>query len=215
MESKMAETISYGAIILSFIIFLALLRIKPAKGRVVKDHPIIGKFLNHTHYSWIWVPMRVYLGFVWLTAGIEKAVNPAWMSGTVIKGFFANALGTNASGKPIIAYGFYRDFISSIAGSNATGPFAIAIMLGEVIVGVMLIFGMFTGIAAFIGAFMNWNFMMAGTASVNPLMFLFSVCLIMAWKTAGYVGLDRWLLPYLGTPWEEHSKTAVKKISKG
>jgi thiosulfate dehydrogenase [quinone] large subunit len=48
---------------------------------------------------------------------------------------------------------------------------------------------------------MNWNFMMAGTASTNPLLFLLSILLILAWKTAGWIGLDRWLLPALGTPW--------------
>jgi thiosulfate dehydrogenase [quinone] large subunit len=28
-----------------------------------------------------------------------------------------------------------------------------------------------------------------------------SVLLILAWKTAGWYGLDRWLLPLVGTPW--------------
>jgi thiosulfate dehydrogenase [quinone] large subunit len=62
--------------------------------------------------------------------------------------------------------------------------------------------GAFTGIAAFFGGFMNWNFMMAGSASTNPLLFAVAVFLILAWKTAGYYGLDRVLLPMLGTPWE-------------
>ncbi|MDR7568388.1 MAG: DoxX family protein, partial [Armatimonadota bacterium] len=69
-------------------------------------------------------------------------------------------------------------------------------------VGIALVLGVFTGIAAFFGAFMNWNFMMAGTASTNPLMFLVSILLLLAWKVAGYYGLDYWLLPVLGTPWK-------------
>ena len=28
-----------------------------------------------------------------------------------------------------------------------------------------------------------------------------AVVLVLAWKTAGWIGLDRWLLPVLGTPW--------------
>jgi thiosulfate dehydrogenase [quinone] large subunit len=48
---------------------------------------------------------------------------------------------------------------------------------------------------------MNWNFMMAGTASINPLLFTISILLILAWKNAGWIGLDRILLPLLGTPW--------------
>jgi thiosulfate dehydrogenase [quinone] large subunit len=32
---------------------------------------------------------------------------------------------------------------------------------------------------------------------------LLGVLLILAWKNAGYVGLDRYLLPLLGTPWQQ------------
>jgi len=79
--------------------------------------------------------------------------------------------------------------------------FAKLVVAGELLVGIALILGAFTGIAAFFGGFMNWNFMMAGTASTNPLLFTLSILLILAWKTAGWWGLDRWLLPALGTPW--------------
>ena len=44
--------------------------------------------------------------------------------------------------------------------------------------------------------------MMAGTASANPVLFTISVLLILAWKTAGWLGLDRFVLPALGTPWQ-------------
>lgn len=59
-----------------------------------------------------------------------------------------------------------------------------------------------TGIAAFLGGFMNWNYMMAGTASVYQMAFMVSVLVILARKTAGWWGLDRWLLPLIGTPWK-------------
>ena len=71
---------------------------------------------------------------------------------------------------------------------------------GEAIIGLALILGMFTDIAAFFGGFMNWNFMMAGSASTNPMLFV-AVGLILAWKIAGYLGVDYFLLPLLGTPW--------------
>ncbi len=79
--------------------------------------------------------------------------------------------------------------------------FAKLVVFGEMAVGVALILGAFVGMAAFFGGFMNWNFMMAGTASTNPVLFTLAVLLILAWKTAGYIGLDRVLLPLLGTPW--------------
>ena len=48
---------------------------------------------------------------------------------------------------------------------------------------------------------MNVSFMLAGTLSSNPVMFALTVFLVLGWKVAGWLGLDRWLLPMLGTPW--------------
>ena len=81
------------------------------------------------------------------------------------------------------------------------GFFGKLIAYGEVAVGLGLIFGAFVGVAAVAGAFMNLNFMLAGSASTNPVLLLLGFLLVLAWKTAGYIGLDRYLLPILGTPW--------------
>lgn len=43
---------------------------------------------------------------------------------------------------------------------------------------------------------------MAGSASTNGLLFALAIALMLAWKVAGWYGLDRWLLPLLGTPWQ-------------
>jgi thiosulfate dehydrogenase [quinone] large subunit len=68
-----------------------------------------------------------------------------------------------------------------------------------------LILGLLTGVAAFFGAFMNLNFLMAGTVSVNPALGIMALGVVLAWKVAGYIGIDRWLLPMLGTPWRPGS----------
>jgi thiosulfate dehydrogenase [quinone] large subunit len=80
--------------------------------------------------------------------------------------------------------------------------FAKLVAYGELLIGIALVVGAFVGVVAVFGAFMNWNYMMAGTASTNPVLFLLAILLILAWKVAGYVGLDRYLLPMLGTPWK-------------
>jgi thiosulfate dehydrogenase [quinone] large subunit len=49
---------------------------------------------------------------------------------------------------------------------------------------------------------LNWNFIMAGAASTNGLLFSLAILLILAWKVAGWYGLDRYLLPLVGTPWQ-------------
>jgi hypothetical protein len=37
---------------------------------------------------------------------------------------------------------------------------------------------------------------------------------ILAWRVAGYYGVDRWLLPLLGTPWTG-TLTKVKTVTVG
>jgi thiosulfate dehydrogenase [quinone] large subunit len=75
------------------------------------------------------------------------------------------------------------------------------VTLGELAVGVGLILGILTGVAAFFGALMNMSFLLAGSASTNPVPFTLAIGLVLAWKVAGYYGVDRYLLPRLGTPW--------------
>ena len=79
--------------------------------------------------------------------------------------------------------------------------FAKLVAVGEVLIGIGLILGALTGIAAFFGALLNMSFMLAGTVSTNPVLFTLSILIILAWRVAGLIGLDRWLLPALGVPW--------------
>jgi thiosulfate dehydrogenase [quinone] large subunit len=123
-------------------------------------------------------------------------------TGDALRGFWEKAVAVpDAPARPAITFEWYRAFIQVLLDAQAYTWFAKVIAVSEMLVGVMLILGAFTGIAAFLGGFMNWNFMMAGSASTNPLLFMFAVLLILAWKTAGWWGLDSWLLPMLGTPW--------------
>ncbi len=167
---------------------------------VVSDPPIAKFIFGDTRFAWVWLVMRLYLAYSWLTSGVGKLSNPGWMeTGVSLKNFWANAL--KMEPRPVITFEWYRDFIQYLFDMQAWTWFAKLIVIGEVAVGFFLLLGAFTGIAAVFGGFLNWNFMMAGTASSNPLLFFFAVLLVMAWKTAGYWGADRFLLPYLGTPW--------------
>ncbi len=171
---------------------------------VVEDPPIARILFGDVRLSWIWLLLRLYVGYEWVTAGFEKFENPAWMStGTALKGFWTGAIATPATGKAPITFDWYRDFLTMLLNGGHYVWFAKLITLGEMAIGVGLIVGAFVGVAAFFGAFMNWNFGMAGSASVNPMFFALSVFLILAWKTAGYLGADYVLLRWLGTPWKK------------
>ncbi len=72
---------------------------------------------------------------------------------------------------------------------------------GEWLVGIALILGIFSGIAAFFDSLTNMIYLLAGSVSIDPILFTIAILLLLAWKTADWWGLDRWVLPTLGTPW--------------
>lgn len=173
------------------------------RGTVIQDPPLAQFLFGNTAMAWVWLVVRLYLGYQWLLAGIHKFEDPAWMqTGLALKGFWERAVQIPAKGRPPIAFDWYRDFINYLLTTESYTWFAKLVTYGELLVGIALVVGAFVGVAAFFGAFMNWSFLMAGTASTNPVLFVLAILLILAWKTAGYIGLDRYLLPILGTPWQ-------------
>jgi thiosulfate dehydrogenase [quinone] large subunit len=174
------------------------------KGQILQDPPIVQKLLTDTRAGWIWVLLRVWLGYQWLDAALHKVNNPAWVAGgEALKGYWSKAVMIpEAPARPAIAFDWYRGFLQSLLDAQAYTWFAKLVAYGELLIGIALIIGAFTGIAAFFGGLMNWNFMMAGSASTNPMLFLVAVGLILAWKVAGYIGADYFLLRWLGTPWQ-------------
>lgn len=172
------------------------------KGHVIQDPPLVQKLLNDPRAAWFWLIPRVWLGLQWLDAAQHKLADPKWVqTGEALKGFWMNAVKIPETGRPPIAFDWYRTFIQMLLDAQAYTWFAKLVTAGELLVGIALILGAFTGIAAFFGGFMNWNFMMAGSASTNPVLFTIAVGLILAWKVAGYIGADYFLLRWIGTPW--------------
>lgn len=176
-------------------------------GTVMIEDPPVARFLfSSTTAAWVWLVLRLYVGWQWLQAGWEKATSPAWMdgSGTAILGFWQRAVVVpEPPARAPIAFDWYRGFLEFLIQTNSQGWFSYMIVLGQLAVALGLITGTFVGIAAAGGLTMNMSFMLAGTASTNPLLAILGILLILAWKNAGYFGVDRYLLPMLGTPWRQ------------
>lgn len=174
------------------------------KNRIVNDPPLAQKLFNSTYAAWLWLPIRIWLGWQWLEAGLHKIEDPAWVqTGDAIKGYWTRAIAIPAEGRPPISFDWYRDFLTTLLNVEAYGIFGKLIAYGEFLVGLGLILGALTGFAAFFGALMNFNFMLAGSASTNPVLFILAIGIMLAWKVSGLVGLDYFLLPLLGTPWKQ------------
>lgn len=189
---------------IALVVALFFYRNVPGASEVEVEGPGFARFLfNNTAAGLFWLPIRVFVGVTFLEAGLHKFNDPGWTSGgaSLLKYWQNAAAIPEAPARPAITYEWYRDFINLLVNNHTEGWFAWLITLGELAIGVGLILGVLTGIAAFFGALMNMSFLLAGSGSVNPVLFTMAVGLMLAWKVAGYYGLDRYLLPRLGTPW--------------
>jgi len=187
----------------------AVKHVTDERGNVVIQDPPVAQFLfSNSKMAIVWFVVRLYVGWAWLSSGWGKFNNPEWMeTGQAILAYWTRALGTAPNGSPIIVYPWYRSFIQFLVDTSSHPWFAKLLVFGEIAVGLGLIVGALVGVAAFFGALMNMSFLMAGTVSTNPVLFLAAILLILAWKNAGYLGLDRFLLPLLGTPWKQRPVT--------
>src|ERR687884_2305682 len=147
----------------------------------VKDPGILKFLFADKRMSIVFLGLRLWLGYQWITAAEHKLTDPKWMqTGEALKGFWANAVKTDP--KPVIYFDWYRDFLNFMLNAQAYTWFAKVVAVGEALIGIALILGALTAVAAFFGAFMNWNFIMAGTASSNPMLLVTAVVLMAGWK---------------------------------
>lgn len=174
-----------------------------SKQITIREPPVSSFFFANTRSAWFWLVVRLYVGWRWLTAGWHKVGESGWTgdkAGAAVKGFVQGALEKTTGPHPDVQ-AWYGSFLENVVLPNAD-VFAQLVAYGELLVGTALIIGLFVGIAAFFGMFMNMSFLLAGAVSTNPILLALSVGLVLAWRIAGWIGLDRWVLPALGTPWQ-------------
>src|SRR2546421_8651277 len=191
--------------------------IRPKQSPNLTDPPMAKFLFADSRMAWLWLIVRLYVGYQWITAGLEKLtgysftfdasfgqkLSSPWVfgahDGAAIKGFVAGALAQTGGAHPAVQ-GWYASFLQSVVLPNAA-LFSYLVTFGEVLIGLGLIFGVLTGIAAFFGVFMNLNFLLAGAVCINPVIGVLALFLVLAWRIAGFYGIDSYLLPLLGTPW--------------
>lgn len=205
----------------------------------IEEPPPARWLFGSSQAAWIWLIARLWLGWEWLQAGWGKVfggnltlrfwgdeeftltgdANIGWVrssgdveAGDSVAGFASGAIEAAEGPHPDVAYDWYVTFLEWVRDTAHPwlGP---AVAIGELVIGVLLIIGLFTGIAAALGAIMNFSFVFAGSAGVNPAMIVVSLLLILAWRNAGWYGLDRWVLPALGTPWQRGPLLSRRKES--
>jgi thiosulfate dehydrogenase (quinone) large subunit len=190
---------------LGLLVVLFEMRKEPGGETIEIEGPAFTRFLfSNSRAGLFWLPVRLFLGFSWMDASWHKLTGTGWLDGgAALQGYWQHAVAIPAAGagSPAISYDWYRTFLQTLLDNHAYTWFAPLIAFGEMAVGLGILFGVLTGIAAFFGALMNMSFLLAGSASSNPVLFTLAIGVMLAWKVAGYYGVDRYLLPMLGTPW--------------
>jgi thiosulfate dehydrogenase [quinone] large subunit len=155
-----------------------------------------------------WTAMRVWLGIMWIQAGVAKlwgAENPGFLHnhGAAVVGYASH-------GTP--AYTWWGSFLNSFVVPNASW-IAILVAGGELAIGIALCLGLFTRIAAVSSLALLFTYVMSGTASVTAFYALFAIVILTMWRTSGWLGVDGLVAGYrqrhhhergLHTPIREH-----------
>ncbi|HUW66132.1 MAG TPA: DoxX family protein [Spirochaetia bacterium] len=152
--------------------------------------------------SYLWLVVRVYAGWEFMSAGIGKLGSAAWVGNKApsgIIGFLKN--GIALSHQPHAVPTWYGAFLAHVALPSAPF-FSYLIPYGEFFAGLGLVLGCFTSIAVVGAALMNLNYMLAGSISTNPQLYTLEMILLIALFVGSPVyaiGVDRFLMPYLKT----------------
>lgn len=148
------------------------------------------KFLRHNNFAAVLLTfMRVFIGYQWFTAGIGKLLSEETFSAS---GLINGALNGATS------YPWFHSFLSFTTDGGAnTSFFDFLVPWGQVIVGLSLILGAFTLVAASAGLLMNIFFILAGVISENPTYILIQLLILVAGFNAARIGLDFWIIPIL------------------
>jgi thiosulfate dehydrogenase (quinone) large subunit len=138
-----------------------------------------------------WTAMRVWLGIMWIQAGAAKlwgAENPAFLhnNGAAVAGFASHG---------VPAYTWWGSFLNSFVVPNS-GWIAILVAFGEFAIGVALVAGLFTRVAALGSLALLFTYVMSGTASVCAFYALFAIVILVMWRTSSWLGVDGLIASY-------------------
>jgi thiosulfate dehydrogenase [quinone] large subunit len=167
----------------------------------IEAPPIARVLFGDRRLAWLWLALRVYLGWLWLDAGRQKLGEDGWMDGGLaLRGIWERSIHPPEQDRAPLAYGWYHDMLQFMLDHKWyvwAGPL---VAVGETLLGIALILGFLTGLTAFLGSLLNAGIVLTGAAA-NPFFFVLAIALMLAWRTAGSIGLDRWVLPAVGKVW--------------
>lgn len=133
----------------------------------------------------VWLAVRVWIGIMWIQAGIAKvwgAENPSFLhnNGAGVAGF---------AGHGVPAYSWWGSFMHSFVVPNASW-IAVMVAFGELAIGIGLAFGILTRISALASLALLFTYVMSGTSSVCAFYALCALIVLATWRTSSWISVD-------------------------
>lgn len=176
----------------------------------IKDNRsfIWGLLSSKVKGHWVAI-MRIFVGAMWLSEGIKKVLE-GWLDPANIyiipvdsASAASEAVETAAAAvQPFLFHeplGLYNWMVDAVI-SKAPFLFQAALVLGEIFIGLALIGGLFTVLAALGSIALSVMFTISAMATREIMWFFFSGILFLGGAGRG-TGLDHWVMPWLKRQW--------------
>ena len=140
--------------------------------------------------GWILMPLRLFLGFTFLFAGLQKLANPQFLDNASPTSIHAQLVGA-ARSSPIHGLVSHLVPIASTVG--------VVIALGEVAIGLGVLVGLLTRVAAVVGMALSFGLFLTVSFHSSPYFTGSDIVFFFAWTplalagAAGAPALDTWM----------------------
>ena len=167
-----------------------------------------GHLAHRTHTTWL-IPLRLFVGAMWLLEGIKK-VKEGWLNPANIK--IVTVAGTSAATSTEAAAGtaapifsqppaLYQWFTDVVVTPNAF-LFQSSVVVMEILIGLALIAGLFTFFASIGSIFLCGNFILSAMAGYDILWYVVASIALMGGAGGAY-SLDYFVMPWIKHRWKK------------
>ena len=121
------------------------------------------------------LPLRIFMGITFVYAGIQHLTDPTYFDPSK-PGYIGHLITQYAVGSPL------HNFLLGVVEPNAY-TFGYVVAVGETLIGIAALVGLFFRVAACAGLLLNFTFFLSATWNAFPFYFGSDIVFVMCWLT--------------------------------